>query len=81
MILVVHSIFFSCRLEESGVYLLGKLNFAAAEAGDGWLIFNVPAAAMDVHPFRRVAGSVCPAARITANPVTGRETFYHEESL
>jgi hypothetical protein len=46
----VHTMFYSTRPVELRAFLRNKLNFPATDAGDGWLLFDMPSADMGVHP-------------------------------
>jgi predicted enzyme related to lactoylglutathione lyase len=46
----VHTMFYSAKAEELRAFLRDKLNFPTSDAGDGWLLFEMPSADMGVHP-------------------------------
>lgn len=50
MITGVHAMFYSDRAEELRAFLRDKLRLPARDSGGGWLIFDVGAADMGVHP-------------------------------
>ena len=50
MIRGVHAMFYSNQAQELRAFLRDKLGFTATDVGDGWLIFDLPAAEMGVHP-------------------------------
>lgn len=50
MIKGVHTMFYSSKPQELRKFLREKLGFAATDAGEGWLIFDLPEAEMGVHP-------------------------------
>ncbi len=51
MIKGVHTMFYSSAPDEFRKFLRDKLGFDKfIDAGDGWLIFNLPEADMGVHP-------------------------------
>ena len=50
MITGVHAVLFSKAAEEVRAVLRDALGFASVDAGDGWLIFALPPAELDVHP-------------------------------
>ncbi len=50
MILGVHGMFFSSRPTLTRAFLRDKLGLAATDIGNGWLVFDVPAAQVSVHP-------------------------------
>jgi hypothetical protein len=51
MIRGVHTMFYTSQAEELRAFLRDKLDFTNyIDAGDGWLIFNLPEADMGCHP-------------------------------
>ena len=50
MIRGVHTMFYSSDAEATRAFLRDKLQFPFSDAGGGWLIFDMPAADMGVHP-------------------------------
>jgi hypothetical protein len=50
MIRGIHGLFFSSRPNLTRAFLRDKLNLPATDIGDGWLVFDVPAAEVGVHP-------------------------------
>jgi hypothetical protein len=50
MIKGVHTMFYSSDAEGLRKFLRDKLNLTATDAGDGWLIFDLPEADMGCHP-------------------------------
>jgi len=50
MIRGVHTMFYSSDADGLRAFLRDKLQFPATDVGGGWLIFDVPAADMGVHP-------------------------------
>jgi catechol 2,3-dioxygenase-like lactoylglutathione lyase family enzyme len=50
MIKGVHTMFYSSAAEELRAFLRDKLGLPAHDVGEGWLIFDLPAADMGVHP-------------------------------
>jgi hypothetical protein len=50
MIKGVHTMFYSSQPEATRAFLRDKLRFPCADAGGGWLIFQMPEADMGVHP-------------------------------
>lgn len=51
MIKGVHTMFYSSQAEELRAFLRDKLGFSSyIDAGEGWLIFNLPEADMGCHP-------------------------------
>jgi len=50
MIRGIHGLFFSSRPNLTRAFLRDKLHLPATDVGDGWLVFDVPAAEVDVHP-------------------------------
>jgi len=50
MITGVHTMFYSPKAAELRAFLRDKLKFPFTDVHDGWLIFEMPAADMGVHP-------------------------------
>ena len=50
MIKGVHAMFYSSQADELRNFLRDKLQLAATDVGEGWLIFDVPEAEMGCHP-------------------------------
>ena len=50
MIKGVHTMFYSSDATGLRQFLRDKLGFKATDAGDGWLIFNLPEVDMGCHP-------------------------------
>ncbi len=50
MIKGVHTMFYSSEAEELRGFIRDKLGFPHVDAGDGWLIFQLPEADMGCHP-------------------------------
>jgi catechol 2,3-dioxygenase-like lactoylglutathione lyase family enzyme len=50
MIRGVHTMFYSSQADEMRAFLRDKLGFPFTDAGEGWLIFDMPEADMGVHP-------------------------------
>lgn len=50
MIKGVHTMFYSSDAAGTRAFLRDKLGFKAHDAGEGWLIFDLPEADMGVHP-------------------------------
>ena len=50
MIKGLHARFYSSDPEGLREFFLEKLGFSARDIGDGWLIFDMPAADLGVHP-------------------------------
>src|SRR6186997_1470609 len=50
MIKGVHTMFYSSDAAGLRAFLRDKLGLKATDIGDGWLIFDLPAADMGVHP-------------------------------
>jgi len=46
----VHTMFYSTHAQELRAFLRDKLSFPISDAGDGWLLFEMPSADMGVHP-------------------------------
>jgi catechol 2,3-dioxygenase-like lactoylglutathione lyase family enzyme len=50
MIKGMHGLFYTSKAQEARDFIVEKLGFEHVDAGDGWLIFAVPAAEFGVHP-------------------------------
>jgi catechol 2,3-dioxygenase-like lactoylglutathione lyase family enzyme len=50
MIRGLHAMFYSSQANELRAFLRDKLGLKGTDVGDGWLIFDAPAADMGVHP-------------------------------
>jgi catechol 2,3-dioxygenase-like lactoylglutathione lyase family enzyme len=50
MIKGMHCIFYTPEAEAARVFIKDRLGFPHVDAGDGWLIFDVPSAEVAVHP-------------------------------
>jgi catechol 2,3-dioxygenase-like lactoylglutathione lyase family enzyme len=50
MIKGVHTMFYSSEPEALRAFIRDKLGFPYSDVGDGWLIFDLPAAEMGCHP-------------------------------
>ena len=50
MIKGMHGIFFTPQAEAARTFIRDKRGFPHVDAGDGWLIFDVPKAEFGVHP-------------------------------
>ena len=50
MIKGLHAMFYSSEAEALRAFLRDKLGLAATDVGQGWLIFDAPAADLGVHP-------------------------------
>ncbi len=46
----IHGLYFSSRPQATRTFLRDKLGLRATDIGDGWLIFDLPAAEVGVHP-------------------------------
>ena len=57
MIKGVHTMFYTSRAEELRAFLRDKLGFAYTDVGDGWLIFDMPAAEVAAHPSNAADGA------------------------
>lgn len=60
MIKSMHAMFYSSEAEALRAFLRDKLGLSGTDVGGGWLIFDVPAADIGVHP------TDCPAEGSTA---------------
>jgi len=56
MITGVHTMFYSSQAEELRAFIRDKLGFTGHDVGEGWLIFDLPAADMGCHPSEAVDG-------------------------
>lgn len=50
MIRGLHAMFYSSQPKELRAFLRDKLGFEGTDVGEGWLIFDAPAADLGVHP-------------------------------
>lgn len=50
MIRGVHTMFYSSQAEELRAFFRDKLGFPFTDVGGGWLIFDLPAGDLGVHP-------------------------------
>ncbi len=50
MITGIHGMFFSSRPNLTRAFLRDKLQLPATDIGKGWLVFDVPASQMSIHP-------------------------------
>ena len=57
MIKGVHTMFYSSEPEALRAFIRDKLGFSYTDAGDGWLIFNLPEADMGCHPTEKGEGN------------------------
>ena len=46
----MHGLFYSSEAEALRAFIRDKLGFSHTDAGDGWLIFDIPSADLGVHP-------------------------------
>jgi predicted enzyme related to lactoylglutathione lyase len=46
----LHAMFYSSEADALRAFLRDKLDLAATDVGEGWLIFDVPEADLGVHP-------------------------------
>jgi hypothetical protein len=46
----MHGLFYTPNADELRAFIRDKLGFPFTDAGDGWLIFDVPSADLAVHP-------------------------------
>lgn len=53
MIRGVHAMFYTPAAEELRAFIRDKLGFPYTDTGDGWLVFDVPAAEIGCHPSDR----------------------------
>lgn len=57
MITGVHTMFYSSKPEELRAFFRDKFGFSSFDAGEGWLIFNLPPADLGVHPADEAHGA------------------------
>lgn len=57
--------FYSSQAAELRAFLRDKLGFSATDAGEGWLIFDLPEADMGVHPTEEADGAPSGTADIS----------------
>lgn len=50
MIKGVHTMYYSSQAQELRAFIRDKLGFAHRDVGEGWLIFDLPAAELGCHP-------------------------------
>jgi predicted enzyme related to lactoylglutathione lyase len=55
----VHTMLYSANAEATRAFLRDKLRFPCVDAGDGWLIFDMPSADMGCHPVGDGGPPVC----------------------
>ena len=58
MIKGIHAMFASPKADEVRAFLRDKLGFPFTDTGDGWLIFDMPAADVGVHPSEASAHNI-----------------------
>lgn len=58
MITGVHTMFYSSEPEALRAFLRDKLDLAATDVGEGWLLFDLPDAEMGCHPTETQEGEV-----------------------
>lgn len=56
MITGVHTMFYTSQPEELRAFIRDKLGFPWTDAGEGWLIFDLPEAEMGCHPVEAADG-------------------------
>lgn len=61
MIKGVHTMFYSSKPNELRAFLKDKLNFPSYDVGEGWLIFDLPAADLGVHPSSELGEAHAPS--------------------
>ena len=49
MIKGIHAMFYTTQVAELRSFFRGKLGLSGFDTGGGWLIFNMPAAELDMH--------------------------------
>ena len=65
MIKGVHTMFYSSDAAGLRAFLRDKLGLKARDAGDGWLIFDLPEADMGCHPADETEGAISGTANIS----------------
>lgn len=58
MIKGIHGLFYSPNAEEVRAFIRDKLGLAFDDAGDGWLIFDLPEADLGAHPSEKTYHSI-----------------------
>ena len=58
MIKGLHGLFFTPKAEELRAFLRDKLELPYTDTGDGWLIFDLPAADLGCHPAESVSHGI-----------------------
>ncbi len=61
MITGVHTMFYTSEPEALRAFFRDKLGFPCFDAGDGWLIFDLPKADLGCHPHEVDGGKVIPS--------------------
>ena len=59
MIRGMHGILYTPKAEEAREFIRDKLEFDSVDAGEGWLIFQIPKAELAVHPADDAHHEVC----------------------
>lgn len=72
MITGLHAMIYSTDAEAARAFLRDKLQFPFTDVGDGWLIFDMPAAELGCHPAEKYGG-------ITVQPGTHEISFYCDD--
>ena len=58
MIKGVHAMFYTPKAEELRAFIRDKLGFPYTDTGDGWLVFDLPAGDMGVHPSEKTSRAI-----------------------
>jgi len=58
MIKGMHGLFYTPEAEKLRAFIRDKLGFTYTDIGDGWLIFDMPAGDLGVHPSDRASHSI-----------------------
>jgi catechol 2,3-dioxygenase-like lactoylglutathione lyase family enzyme len=81
MIKGMHGLFYTTKPEEARAFLRDALGFPAKDVGDGWLIFDLPAADLGCHPSDRAFHGVsffCNDIDATMAELRGRGVAFTE---
>ncbi len=58
MITGVHAMFYTPAARQLRAFIKDKLRFSVTDTGDGWLVFDLPAAEVGCHPARRQSHNI-----------------------
>lgn len=82
MIKGLHAMFSSPKAEEVRAFLRDKLELPFTDTGDGWLIFDVPAADLGSHPAEHPSHELsfrCEDINATVEELKGRGVEFSKE--